>query len=304
MRLFIEFMPCMGDFVTQLPILHALHERIHPLEVEVSVDSFGAALLADYDWVGRRHVRGGGWRSRLGPIASSWREPFDLLLYLRANPAIQLTRLLARAHRKLGTEWYDDAVSLQGVIPHRYTILRRIFPGDLPEISTRIVLRPERMPAALAAAGFERGARILCLGPGAGEAWRRWPALNFGELGRALRDRFDGSAVLGAPAEADLCGRIATLCGGVSFAGQPLPMAAALLASAALYIGNDSGLSHLAAAQGCPAVSIGLESRGYYRPWKGYTVPGRVAQLTAQDVLASLAENGLASAPAPAHPLG
>jgi hypothetical protein len=42
MRVLIEFMPALGDFVTQLPVLHALHARIQP----------GAALLEDYDWVG------------------------------------------------------------------------------------------------------------------------------------------------------------------------------------------------------------------------------------------------------------
>ena len=296
MRLFIEFMPCLGDFVTQLPILHALHERIHPLEIEVSVDHHGAALLEDYDWVGRRHVRRHGWRSRSGPIASAFREPFDLLLYLRSNPAIKLTRLLVRARRTLGAEGYDDSVADRGVVRHRYSILRHVLAGDLPEISTRLVLKPERTADALAAAGFERGARILCLGPGAGEPRRMWPVERFGELGRALRERFDGIAVLGSPAEAELCGELARQVGGVSLAGRPLHLAAALLASSALYVGNDSGLSHLAAAQGYPAVSIGLSSPAYYQPWNGYVVPGPLNDLSARDVLAYLSDNVLASA--------
>ena len=52
MRVLIEFMPALGDFVTQLPILHALHEKIEPLDVEVVVERTGAALLADYDAAG------------------------------------------------------------------------------------------------------------------------------------------------------------------------------------------------------------------------------------------------------------
>jgi heptosyltransferase-3 len=302
-RLFIEFMPCLGDVVTELPILHALHARIQPLEIEVSVDAFGAALLADYDWVGRRYVRRGGWRSRTGPILPSWRRPYDLLLYLRSNPAIKLTRLLVRARRKLGAEAYDDALAPQGVIPHRYSILRHLLPGEPPEITTRLVLKPERTHQALAAAGVARGARIACLGPGAGTPRRMWPASRFGELGRALRDRFDGVVVLGSPAEAGLCGEVAARAQGVSFAGQPLPVTAALLANASLYVGNDSGLAHLAAAQGCTAVSVGLESGGYYTPWRGYGLPGRLEELSAQEVLAFLDAKGLATAGGPIEPV-
>jgi hypothetical protein len=86
MRVLIEFMPALGDFVTQLPVLHALHARIQP----------GAALLEDYDWVGRRHPTEGSWSTRSGPYLSSYRKPFDLLLYLRSNPTIKGRLLLPR----------------------------------------------------------------------------------------------------------------------------------------------------------------------------------------------------------------
>jgi len=304
MRVFVEFMPCLGDLVTELPILHALHDRIHPLEVEVSVDRLGAGLLVDYDWIGRRHVRSDrGW-SRVGPIASSYRKPFDLLLYLRSNPAIKLTRLFFRARRKLGAEAYDDAAQDQGVVRHRYSIVRQVL-GDVPELSTGIVLKPERTGEALAAAGVAQSARILCLGPGAGTPRRMWPVERFAELAQGLSHRFDRLAVLGSTAEAGLCSALAARAGAVSLAGQSLPVAAALLARSALYVGNDSGLAHLAAAQGCPAVSIGLAD-AYYTPWNGYSVHGRVEDLSAPDVLAFLHERvlGAASAARPARVMG
>jgi ADP-heptose:LPS heptosyltransferase len=295
MRIFIEFMPCLGDLVTELPVLHALRERIHPLDVEVSVDRPGAGLLEDYDWIRRRHVRTGDWRSRVGPAASSYREPFDLLLYLRSNPAIKLNRLLVRARRKLGTEAYDETAQDQGVVRHRFSILRRVLGDDLPAFSTRIVLKPERTRDALAAAGFGEGAHVLCLGPGAGSPRRRWPVGRFAALARALRDRFDGVAVFGSPAEAALCAELAGQTGAVSLVGWPLCSVAALLATSTLYLGNDSGLAHLAAAQGCPTVSIGLADP-YYTPWNGYGVPGLLDDLSAEQVLAFLKENVLGAA--------
>jgi len=287
LRLFVEFMPCLGDFVTELPILHALHARIRPLEVEVSVSPSCAGLLEDYGWIDRVHVRADDWRSRLEPVKSSLRRRFDLLLYLRSNPAIKLTRLLVSARRKLGTEAYEDATQGQGVVRHRYSILRRVLGDDLPEIATPIVLGPERMQEALAAAGAGGGARILTLGPGAGTPRRMWPVERFAEVARSLRPHFDRVVVLGSPAESGLCAELAARAGVVSLTGRPLPVVAALLAGSSLHVGNDTGLTHLAAAQGCPAVSIGLTDP-YYRPWRGHGVPGSVSDLEPQHVIAFL----------------
>jgi ADP-heptose:LPS heptosyltransferase len=288
MRVLIEFMPALGDFVTQLPILHALHEKIEPLDVEVVVERTGAALLADYDWVGRRHLNVKDWSARRTLYLSSYRKPFDLLLYLRANPTIKFTRLLARAKKKLGAEHYDDEIREQGAVPHCYSILRHIFSDGLPEISTRIVLKSETIREAMAAAGFDTGARILCIGPGSSGAWKQWPVERFAELALVIRDGYDGIAVLGSPAESGLCAELAHRTGGVNLSGLPLTSVAALLAESTLYLGNDSGPSHLAAAQECPAVSIGLETPEYYTPWNGYALPGLARDLSVSDVLSYL----------------
>jgi ADP-heptose:LPS heptosyltransferase len=239
MRLFVEFMPCLGDLVTELPILHAIHAVIRPLDVEVSVDRGEAGLLDDYDWIARRHVRTDRLASRLTPIPSSFRRSFDVLLYLRSNPSIKLTRLFVRAKRKLGPECYDETQSPLGVIPHRYSILRHVLDSPVPDIATRIVLKRERTTAAWAATGLSPGTRFVCVGPGAGEAWRRWPAPRFAELARALRDRFDAVVALGARSDAALVSEVEKG-GAVSMIGQPLPVVAALLAEASLYVGTTA----------------------------------------------------------------
>src|SRR5262245_24967687 len=294
-------MSCLGDFVTELPVLHALEERIRSLEVEVSVDRASASLLEDYPGIARIHVRD-NWRSRLGPIPSSLKRPFDLLLYLRSNPAIKLTRVFVNARRKLGTETYDHAAAAKGVVRHRYSVLRHVLGEDLPEISTGVRLKPERTREALVTAGTPPGARILCLGVGAGSPRRRWPVEHFAELARSLAPHFDRVVALGSSAEASLCNEVAGNAGAVSLAGQPLTRVAALLASSSLYVGNDSGLSHLAAAQGCPAVSVGLAD-SYYTPWLGYGVPGRLSDLYAHEVLTFLRRNELVPVKA-GRPLG
>lgn len=62
----------------------------------------------------------------------------------------------------------------------------------------------------------------------------------------------------------------------ISFVGCTLQVAAAALQKSVLYIGNDSGLTHLAAAAGTPTVSIfGPTNETLYAPWGNHCIAVR-----------------------------
>ena len=108
----------------------------------------------------------------------------------------------------------------------------------------------------------------LCLMPGSVWPSKQWPASHFRAL--ALRARAEGLdvVVLGAPGEAGVCTEVAgaegrNLCGRTS-----LKEAAAWLRGAWAVVGNDSGLSHLAAACGTPTLALyGPTDPGGSAPW-------------------------------------
>ncbi|MBS1767804.1 MAG: glycosyltransferase family 9 protein [Acidobacteria bacterium] len=110
--------------------------------------------------------------------------------------------------------------------------------------------------------------RYLCLMPGSTWASKSWPASHFRAL--LLRARAEGFAavVLGSKDEAGLCAEVAgdeatNLAGLTS-----LKEAAAFLRGAAGAVGNDSGLSHLAAACGTPILALyGATDPGGSAPW-------------------------------------
>jgi ADP-heptose:LPS heptosyltransferase len=118
---------------------------------------------------------------------------------------------------------------------------------------------------------------ILALGPSANWGGKQWPAQRFAQVALALTAP-DGPlahakvAVLAAPAEAaqaqpvldaipedrriDLIGKV------------DLPTLYACLKRASLYVGNDSGLMHMAAASGIPTLGLfGPSSEIFYGPW-------------------------------------
>ena len=86
--------------------------------------------------------------------------------------------------------------------------------------------------------------------PGSGSRSKNWPLTHFEELAALLES--DGYRVAWAmgPAEEEWPTRLDVL--------PPMPLVelAGVFAGARLFVGNDSGISHLAAATGCPTVAI------------------------------------------------
>jgi heptosyltransferase-2/heptosyltransferase-3 len=98
------------------------------------------------------------------------------------------------------------------------------------------------------------------MNPGVLMLQKRWPADRHIELARALRERGLDVLLSGGPDEVELAARIAReaeLHEDSNLAGQlTLLQVAALVEQADLYVGADTGVSHLAAATGTPSVVI------------------------------------------------
>ncbi len=136
-------------------------------------------------------------------------------------------------------------------------------------------------PEAQAKQLIPAGAPVLGLGPTANWAPKIWPAENFA----ALTERLTGAngilpgarlAVFGAAWERETAepvlralpeNRVIDLTG-----GNDLATVAACLRRCALYIGNDSGLMHMAAAVGTPTLGLfGPSPAVHYAPWGPHT---------------------------------
>ena len=103
------------------------------------------------------------------------------------------------------------------------------------------------------------GAPLVALAPGSGHPKKNWPAAAYVDLARGLEERYQAQVwwVLG-PAEAAMeSASRQTLPDQEVRLLKDLPLGwlAAILAEFQLYVGNDSGVTHLAAALGGPAVA-------------------------------------------------
>lgn len=130
---------------------------------------------------------------------------------------------------------------------------------------------------ARAAALVGEGGPLLAIGPGANWRGKAWPSERYARLAAALMEPgapFDGGRLMVLGDAAD---RVATegirrsvkrdrL---VDLVGRTDPLTAyAALKHARLYVGNDSGLTHLAAAAGAPTLALfGPSDDRLYAPW-------------------------------------
>jgi heptosyltransferase-2 len=121
------------------------------------------------------------------------------------------------------------------------------------------------------------GAPYLCLMPGSVWASKAWPREHFLALARRARAEGLEVVVLGAAGEREVCDYAAqdgarNLCGRTT-----LVQAAAWLRGARAAVGNDSGLSHLAAACGTPTLALyGATDPAGSGPWGPRTLTLRL----------------------------
>jgi heptosyltransferase III len=193
--------------------------------------------------------------------------------------------------RQLALTWWDIGVDLRGsattlLVPARQRLIMRggRRPGHRSRHLAGVLGLADRPPFPVAWTAAEDRARAeallpgdgpyVALGPTANWAGKVWPAEGFVAVFRAMAAQWPGTraVVLGGPGETERAMAapvLAALPGAVDLVGAlSLPEAASVLARCALFVGNDSGLMHLAAAAGCRTLGLfGASDPGEYAPF-------------------------------------
>ena len=187
----------------------------------------------------------------------------------------------------VGTRW-DLVVDLRGslisylVRTKRRAVMRKSEGHKTQQLARLLKLDHAPLPVAwtaakdraMAAQLLPDGSQIIGLGPTANWSGKVWPPERFVELARRLASELLPGArvVLFAGPGAQEAGMIApvqaAMPDAIDLTGKlELPQVAACLARCAIFIGNDSGLMHIAAATGIPTLGLfGPSPVGEYGP--------------------------------------
>lgn len=295
-RVLIIFPGALGDLICVGPAIRALG-RMNP---GAAVELMARSELADLA-TGRLGVAAGHSIDRR-EMSAMFREggandlgarrffgQFDKICSFFAFDDPNYRRNLSRVCRGSVT-FHQFRPDGAGHISELY--LKSIGAGNEP-IESRIDLRPEDLEAAAEViAGLDLlPDEFVMLFPGSGSEKKNWPGKNFTRLALEIEDvmRMRPLAVLG-PAEEDL-GALFDDSGVPTVSMLPLATVASLAGFAAGFVGNDSGVSHVAAAAGGSGVVIfGPTDPARWRPLGCVTVlpSPELKELTVVTVLNAL----------------
>ena len=292
----------LGDTIVALPAMRAVREAFPGAELVLMTANEGAGILwtdevlRDFGWfshvVTYRGREVATLRGLLDVVRRVRAVQPDLVLYLGSdhNSGVRVLRdrlffLLAGTARFVTAT--SDKVSFLGRLrrerreyPHEVDrLLEAVSRAGIATGPARFDLprRPvhaERIAALLTGSGVGGGRPLVAMCPGSKQGAKRWPLERYAALGaRLIADAGVDVAIIGGTDEACAAevvtrgwpaGRFTVLAGRLSVLES-----AEALRHARLYVGNDTGAMHLAAAVGTPCVAV-FAAREPGRSWHPY----------------------------------
>lgn len=262
-RVLIIRLRSLGDCVLTTPALEILKRHRPDLRVAVAVeDRFAAVFEGNPDverLVAPEPGAVAGWRARLcvnlhGGPRSAWLTAASLARWRAGFAHFR--------YRRLYNIWIPRAQEILGVNRKVHTaehIASAMFYLGAP----RTEIPPARLLAAPPAETPRRPYAVLH--PLASSPEKTWPAERFLGIARRMAEEWGLESVFIAGPGEDLSpfAPHRVVC------GAPLGEVKTLLAGASLFLGNDSGPAHMAAALGLPVLVIfGDSDPQVWRPWR------------------------------------
>jgi ADP-heptose:LPS heptosyltransferase len=286
--------------VHALPVSAALGEAFPHLEITWVVEELASELVLGNPYLKevivaprnrwkRGRLRPHVWKEYIAFLRGFRQREFDLTLDLQGYGKSAMIVLAARAPYRLG--WWrlkDGSHLVSQAVPRRSESIHRV--DCFLDVVRALGIEPEtpRFPIAIAdvartqmidrlcAAQIEPQLPFVVINPSGSNPVRRWSMARYANVATTLTERGIPCVLVGAPSDKPLTQQIIdrTLRAAPSaplldLAGQTgLKELAALLESAAVHVGGDTGSTHIAAAVGCPVVALyGPSDPAHAGPW-------------------------------------
>jgi len=303
-RVLILRLRSIGDIVLLTPALQLLKRWRPDLQVSVLVEGRFRQLLeatTDVDEILEPGSGSGPAKliSRIAAVREIRRRQFALCMNLHGGPTSTFLARWSGARWKVGFGHFRQRGIYQTLIPDARVILNQpnvhtaehqasaffhlgLPRAEIPPASLTVSQAAEiRWDEKRACLGIPQGREYAVLHPTALYFTKQWAPENFAALGNHLEQQMGLPVVYtSGPGETATLDRVEQAAGTAirRLEGPGLGDFLAALAGARLFVGNDSGPAHMAAALGRPGVVIfGSSSSAIWGPWRP-RAPWRVVQ--------------------------
>ena len=286
-RVLVVRLRSIGDTVLATPSIFALKRFLPHVQVDIVVEDWVAPLLTDHPHIDNVMVlERGGLVARTRAARELRAARYDVVYNLHGGTtATFLTRATGARHRvglktyqyaKLHTELVPSPLLLWGQqkihsVEQQLALLgwTGIPVTDRPRTSLGISpVAAEAVNQHLGAAGLA-DRKIALIHPAAAFETKRWAPENFARVAEHLVARGFAPVAIAAPHEGEVINDLLSEASvEIPSFDLSLPEVTALASRSQLFVGNDSGIAHIAAAVGTPSVVIfGSSSVANWRPW-------------------------------------
>ena len=247
-----------GDAVLSTAVIQPLRQRFPDAQIAFLVGVRAANLFLgdpqiDQVFVYDNHGVHSGWRGKVRLIEMLRREKFDLVIDLRDSIWSRFVGKKRWGIKLRGADMH--AVTRYLDVLHRHGVDTA---GAQPKLEFTD-LELSKRDEFLEECGVERNRLLIGVHPGGNWVYKLWSPKNYARMSDALHERWNAQILLFAgPDEQPLLSDVVSTMNfqPIVVKTQDLRRVAALLEACNLYIGNDTGPMHIAAAVGIRVIAI------------------------------------------------
>src|SRR2546423_4642039 len=289
-RILVVRLRSIGDTVLSAPSLFALKRFLPHASVDILVEDWVAPVLDGFphvDNVITLERKSALSRARVARRLRANR--YDVVYNLHGGTSATLLTRATGAKHRVGYETYQYARLHNHLSPSSSSLWGQ---DKTHSVEQQLALlgwtgvpvsdRPPTQLAVIQQAATTIAGRLQAVGlgdipfavihPAAAFATKQWAAEKFVRVADELGGKGLPVVAITAPDQTDIVDELQQKSSGLvaTFTDLSLPEITALLARARLFVGNDSGIAHIAAAVATPSVVVfGSSNIAHWRPWTG-----------------------------------
>ena len=278
-RVLVIRLRSIGDTVLATPSLVALKRFLPNAEIDILLEDWVAPLLEGHSAVDNMIAIGKSFSEKLDAAKRLRKRKYDVVFNLHGGSTSTFLTYATGAKRRVGYEGYRYSFLYTDVLSSSADFWKRNRTHSAEQqlallgfVGVPVEDRPRSsLPAGIVGvSGQPVPEKFALIHPTTAFETKNWPIENFARVAEYLSQKGIEPIAVAARHETESLNKLKRESNVpiTTFNDLSLPEITALATKAELFVGNDSGIAHIAAAVNTPTVVVfGSSNRDHWRPW-------------------------------------